>query len=516
MQFADLKLSAPLLRALEIEGYKVATPIQAQAIPQILAGRDVLGSAQTGTGKTAAFALPILDRLNATPAADGTRRRIRCVVLCPTRELAAQIGTGFKAYGREVRVRYAVVFGGVSQHGQVESLRSGVDIVIATPGRFLDLMNQGHIDLSQVNTLVLDEADRMLDMGFIHDIRRVVAKLPHKRQTLLFSATMPHEIRKLADTILTNPITIAVAAAHAVADRIDESVYFVKREQKPQLLAKLVKELPIYRAIVFTRTKHGADRVVRRLEAYGISSAAIHGNKSQNNRKYALQRFKDNKIPLLVATDIASRGIDIDGITHVINYDLTHEPETYVHRIGRTARAGASGNAISFCDHEEKVNLIAIERLIKRKIGVVATPDGLFAPGASDGGDRDRDDDRPRRAPRQERSAAPRAYEGRSHDSHQRSEPAAKPALYRPNGPKARPAATAPSRPQHPLPKHFVKPTFAKAGRPPASPQMNAGAMPTQGRGVAGGPNRPSVKPHRKGPSPTHRGGRSFNNAGSR
>jgi ATP-dependent RNA helicase RhlE len=378
MQFADLKLSPPILRALEIEGYSIPTPIQTQAIPHVLSGKDVLGCAQTGTGKTAAFALPILHRLHAHPST--THRKPRVLVLCPTRELATQIGHGFKAYGREVKVRYSVIFGGVSQQGQVDSLRSGVDIVVACPGRLLDLMNQGYVDLSQIDTLVLDEADRMLDMGFIHDIRRIITKIPTKRQTLFFSATMPPEIRKLADTILREPVTVRIAPASAVADRIEESVYFVNRDTKPTLLAHLVKDLPMYRAIVFTRTKHGADKVVKKLAGFGIQSAAIHGNKSQNNRNRALTLFKTDKIGVLVATDIAARGIDIDGVTHVVNFDVTHEPETYIHRIGRTARAGASGKAISFCDHEERQDFAAIEKLVKRKIAAVPLPEGMPPP----------------------------------------------------------------------------------------------------------------------------------------
>src|SRR4051812_17390801 len=379
MQFADLKLSPPILRALEIEGYQVPTPIQAQSIPVVLSGRDLIGCAQTGTGKTAAFALPILDRLHHNPAPANTHRKVRVLVLCPTRELATQIGHGFKAYGREVKVRYSVIFGGVGQGPQVDSLRSGVDVVVACPGRLLDLMNQGHVDLSHVDTLVLDEADRMLDMGFIHDIKRILTKVPTKRQTLFFSATMPPEIRKLADTILREPVTVRIAPASAVADRIEESVYLVNRDTKPQLLAHLVKDLPMYRAIVFSRTKHGADKIVKKLKGFGIESAAIHGNKSQNNRNRALTLFKTDKIGVLVATDIAARGIDIDGVTHVVNYDVTHEPETYVHRIGRTARAGASGTAISFCDHEERPNLSAIEKLVKRRIRIMPLPEGLPA-----------------------------------------------------------------------------------------------------------------------------------------
>jgi ATP-dependent RNA helicase RhlE len=374
MQFADLRLAEPILRAVLSEGYTVATPIQAQAIPHILKGKDVLGSAQTGTGKTAAFALPILHRFSEHPRAAGAPHKPRCLILCPTRELAAQIGESFRAYGKNLRVRYSVIFGGVSQGPQVDSLRSGIDVIIATPGRLLDLMNQGFVHLQNIEVFVLDEADRMFDMGFIQDIRKIVAKLPKERQTLLFSATMPTEIRRLAETVLRNPVTVQVAAVSAPAERIEETVYKVQKKSKPALLAHLVENLPMYRTIVFTRTKHGADRVVRHLHKSGIRAEAIHGNKSQGARRRALSNFIANKIPVLVATDIASRGIDVDGITHVVNYDLTHEPETYVHRIGRTARAGASGAAVSFCDHEELPNLKAIEKLIRRTIEVKSNP----------------------------------------------------------------------------------------------------------------------------------------------
>jgi ATP-dependent RNA helicase RhlE len=369
MKFADLRLAEPLLRAIAAEGYSTATPIQAKAIPHVLDGRDVLGCAQTGTGKTAAFALPILQRLSARPQR-ATPRAMRCLVLSPTRELATQIGDSFRAYGRNLPLRHTVIFGGVGQNPQVQALRSGVEIVVATPGRLLDLMNQGHVDLRGIEVFVLDEADRMLDMGFIHDIRKILARLPNQRQTLFFSATMPREIRALADSILSNPVTVEVAPVSATADRIEQSVYFVEKRNKPQLLAHLVDHLPMSRALVFTRTKHGADRVVRHLHSRGIRAEAIHGNKSQNARERALSNFRASKIPVLVATDIAARGIDIDDITHVVNYDVTHEPETYVHRIGRTARAGASGTAVSFCDHDERDNLRAIEKLIRLSIAV--------------------------------------------------------------------------------------------------------------------------------------------------
>jgi ATP-dependent RNA helicase RhlE len=371
MQFSDLRLSEPILRALVAEGYNTPTPIQAQAIPHVLEGKDILGVAQTGTGKTAAFALPILDRLSKhAPAAGATRRPIRCLVLSPTRELAVQIGDSFRAYGKFTGLRHTVIFGGVGQNPQVQAMRHGVDVLVATPGRLLDLMNQGYIDLGHGECFVLDEADRMLDMGFIHDIRRVIPKLPAKRQNLMFSATMPREIADLAHTILRHPVKVEVTPVASTVDKIEQSVYFVEKKNKPVLLAHFIKSNPVSRALVFTRTKHGADRVVRQLDRYGIRSEAIHGNKSQNARQRALANFKTGKTHILIASDIAARGIDIDDISHVVNYDLSNEPETYVHRIGRTARAGASGVAVSFCDSEEKSYLNAIQRLIKREIPV--------------------------------------------------------------------------------------------------------------------------------------------------
>jgi ATP-dependent RNA helicase RhlE len=366
MLFADLRLADPILRAIS---YKTATPIQAKAIPFVLEGKDVLGSAQTGTGKTAAFAMPILHRLfnSARPAG---KPRARALVLCPTRELASQIAQSFCEYGRHVNISVTTVFGGVGERPQINALRRGVDVIVATPGRLLDLVRQNHADLKGIQTLVLDEADRMLDMGFIHDIRKLVAQIPAQRQTLFFSATMPREIRQLADSLLKQPAVVEVERVSTPVQAVEQSVYFVSKQNKPELLARLVKDLPMFRAIVFTRTKHGADRVVRHLDRYGIRSQAIHGNKSQNMRERALSDFKNNKTHVLVATDIASRGIDVDGITHVVNYDLTHEPETYVHRIGRTARAGATGAAVAFCDSEEVSNLRAIERLIRQSIPV--------------------------------------------------------------------------------------------------------------------------------------------------
>jgi ATP-dependent RNA helicase RhlE len=370
MRFEQLGLAEPLLRAVIAEGYTTPTPIQIQAIPHVLAGRDLLGCAQTGTGKTAAFALPILHRLHHTNGAHHRVRPIRALVLAPTRELASQISESFTAYGRNVHLRNLVIYGGVNQGRQTNALQAGTDILIATPGRLLDLMNQGFVDLSSIEVLVLDEADRMLDMGFIHDIRKIVAKVPKVRQTLFFSATMPSDIRKLADTILNKPVSIQVAAESAAADNVEQSVYHVKKRNKPALLNHLLRTSRSTRSLVFTRTKSGANRVVRDLERAGIASEAIHSNKSQNARERAIENFRNSKTHVLVATDIAARGLDIDDISHVVNFDLPTVPETYVHRIGRTARAGASGVAVSFCDPAERSMLSEIERLIRKNIAV--------------------------------------------------------------------------------------------------------------------------------------------------
>ena len=369
MTFLELRLAEPILRALVVQGYTTPTPIQVQAIPHVLAGRDLLGSAQTGTGKTAAFALPILQRLER-PRTDG----IRALVLVPTRELASQIAESFHNYGRNLGLRQAVVFGGVGQGAQERALRGGVDILVATPGRLLDLMNQGIARLGSVQTLVLDEADRMLDMGFIHDIRRIIGKLPARKQTLLFSATMPTEIRRLAESLLHNPVAVQVAAPSAPADHIEHLVYHVERTEKPALLRKLLMEVATGRTLVFTRTKRGADRVVKQLRAGGVRAEAIHGNKNQNARQRALASFKSQQPPVLVATDIASRGIDVDDIDHVVNYEMPIDAETYVHRIGRTGRAGATGTAVSFCDSEERPRLKAVERLIRQPLTVRGAP----------------------------------------------------------------------------------------------------------------------------------------------
>jgi ATP-dependent RNA helicase RhlE len=382
MEFATLTLAEPILRALREEGYSVATPIQAKAIPPALEGRDLLGVAQTGTGKTAAFALPILQRLAAKAPPAGVRRPIRCLVLTPTRELATQVGDSFRAYGRHLKLTTTVIFGGVGQRPQEDALRRGVDIVVACPGRLLDLRQQGFVKLDQVECFVLDEADRMLDMGFIQPIRQIVADIPRKRQTLFFSATMPKEIRLLADSLLTDPVEVAVAPVSSTADTVAQQLYFVAKSDKQALLEHLLKTTPaISRALVFSRTKHGADRVVRNLEGVGIRAEAIHGNQSQNARTRALENFRKGTSRILVASDIAARGLDIDEITHVINYDLPNEPETYVHRIGRTGRAGASGAAISFCDGEERAYLRDIERIIRKPVPVVA--DHPFAAGAN-------------------------------------------------------------------------------------------------------------------------------------
>jgi ATP-dependent RNA helicase RhlE len=369
--FQSLGLIDPLQRAVAGAGYEKPTPIQSQAIPHLLAGRDVLGCAQTGTGKTAAFALPILDRLARASRRPGARGP-RALVLTPTRELALQIHEGFGTYGRHVAPKCAVIFGGVGQAPQVEALRRGTDIVVATPGRLIDLMEQGHAPLEAVETLVLDEADRMLDMGFIEPIRRIVRALPRRRQNLMFSATMPEEILGLARSILVDPVEVAVAPVSSTAEKVRQWVLHVERGHKRALLEEVLRDPSMTRVLVFTRTKHGANRVAEGLDKKGVPAAAIHGNKSQNARQRALEAFKAGQIRVLVATDIAARGIDIDGVTHVINFEIPDEPESYVHRIGRTARAGASGVALSFCDAEERASLRDIERLIRAQVPVVA------------------------------------------------------------------------------------------------------------------------------------------------
>jgi ATP-dependent RNA helicase RhlE len=370
MKFNELNLIDPLLRAVSAEGYAEPTPIQVQAIPHILASKDVVGCAQTGTGKTAAFALPILQRLTAQKSTRpaGTTR---VLVLSPTRELASQIGDSFATYGRHLPLRHTVIFGGVGQQPQVTALRRGVDILVATPGRLLDLMGQGLVRLNTIEIFVLDEADRMLDMGFIHDVRKIIQMLPTKRQTLLFSATMPADIQELADQILVNPVHVEVTPQATTVEKIAQSVYFVEKNDKRALLEHLLDDKSIRRVLVFTRTKHGANKLVQQLERSSIQAEAIHGNKSQSARERALENFKTGKTRVLVATDIAARGIDVEDVTHVINYDLPNIPESYVHRIGRTARAGASGVAYSFCDFEERAYLRDVEKLIRLRVPVV-------------------------------------------------------------------------------------------------------------------------------------------------
>lgn len=368
--FAELGVAEPLLRALAADNYEQPTPIQAQAIPPLLESRDLLGIAQTGTGKTAAFSLPLLQHLSANRV-QPMPRTARALILAPTRELAIQISESLRAYGRNVGLKQAVVMGGVPQRPQIKAMQRGVDILIATPGRLLDLVEQRHIDLRATGHFILDEADRMLDMGFIRDVRRIIKILPHKRQSLQFSATMPAEIARLAGEILNDPVRVEIAAKTVAVERIDQRLYHVDGAGKRDLLTQLLGDRSLSRVIVFTRTKHGADRVVKQLAQANVQAAALHGNKSQGQRQVALAEFRRGRTRVLVATDIASRGIDVDDVSHVINYELPHEPESYVHRIGRTARAGAEGIAISFCDHSERGRLRDIERLIKRSLTVV-------------------------------------------------------------------------------------------------------------------------------------------------
>lgn len=365
--FRDLNLIDPLLKALDAVGYTHPTPIQLQAIPPLLEGHDLLGCAQTGTGKTAAFALPLIQNLKKNPIRYNAKQP-RILVLTPTRELAIQVHDNFVEYSKFVNLKTSVIFGGVGQAPQVKSMLGGVDVLVATPGRLLDLINQRHVSLRELEVFVLDEADRMLDMGFIHDIKKIIALLPEKRHNLFFSATMPKEIEQLANTILRNPIRVAVAPVSSTAELIEQRVMFVDKDKKRDLLKHLFQDPSLSKVIIFTRTKHGANKVSEVLTKAGIKSDAIHGNKSQTARQNALNNFKDGKIRALIATDIAARGIDVDDITHVINFELPHEPESYVHRIGRTARAGAKGKAIAFCDAEEKSLLKQIEKVIKMEV----------------------------------------------------------------------------------------------------------------------------------------------------
>jgi ATP-dependent RNA helicase RhlE len=392
MSFEKLNLIEPLMKALKAEGYTKPTPIQEQAIPIILEKKDLLGCAQTGTGKTAAFALPILQILNEESKTMKFPRTIKTLILTPTRELAVQISESFGSYGKYTQVKHGVIFGGVSQKAQTDRLRAGIDILVATPGRLLDLMNQKYVNLQNIEIFVLDEADRMLDMGFINDINKIIAKLPVKRQTLFFSATMPPEISKLAGSLLTNPVKVAVTPVSSTVDSIKQSVYFVKKENKRSLLIHLLQDHAITSSLVFTRTKHGADKIAKEISRAGIQADAIHGNKSQNARQKALNNFKSKRIRVLVATDIAARGLDVDELSHVINFELPEVPETYVHRIGRTGRAGLSGIALSFCDEEEKILLRDIHRLISKQISVIE--DHPFKIGTSSSSNRSSYQDR--------------------------------------------------------------------------------------------------------------------------
>lgn len=373
LTFTDLGIVEPILRALAKNNYTTPTPIQLSAIPPLLTKQDLLGIAQTGTGKTAAFSLPLLQHLFKSQC-DPTPRTVRALVLAPTRELVIQIAENCKAYGEHLSLRQTTIFGGVNEKPQIKTMSRGVDLLVATPGRLLDLMEQGHVDLSAVSYLVLDEADRMLDMGFIRDIKKIIAKIPKKRHTMLFSATMPDSISGLAGSILNNPVTVSVTPKVMTVQKIEQSVYHIEKKDKRALLVTLLKDKTLDKAIVFSKTKHGANRIVQDLDHARISSSAIHGNKSQAARQRALEAFKNGEIRVLVATDIAARGIDVDNISHVINYDLPNEPESYVHRIGRTARAGTNGAAFSFCDETEGHLLSNIEKVIKFKLNVTPTP----------------------------------------------------------------------------------------------------------------------------------------------
>ena len=458
MTFDELNLIDPILKALKEEGYTTPTPIQEQAIPHVLEGKDLLGVAQTGTGKTAAFTVPILQVLHRTAqVSNHAQRAIRCLVLTPTRELAIQINESFGAYGRHLsQLRHTVIFGGVGQGSQVAALKRGVEVLIATPGRLLDLMNQGFIDLRQIEVFVLDEADRMLDMGFIHDIKRILPKLPAKRQTLFFSATMPGQIQELAATILRpNPVRVAVTPVSSTADTVTQSVYLVENNDKPALLRHILQDKAIKRVLVFTRTKHGADKVVKTLAANAIPAEAIHGNKSQNHRQRALSNFKAGTTRVLVATDIAARGIDVDELTHVINYEIPNEPETYVHRIGRTGRAGAFGTAFSFVEDEERAYLQDIQKLISRQIDVDTHPfeSGRIKPVMLHGNERivrpKGPAGRPARGPREggnggsSRSGSGQGGASRSGGGRGGERPSGSNGGGRPGGERSRPAAPA-------------------------------------------------------------------------
>jgi len=476
--FAELDLIEPLQRAVLEAGYTHPTPIQLQAIPHLLKGRDLLGCARTGTGKTAAFSLPILQRLveaNRKPAP----RSPRVLVLAPTRELAAQVAESFNTYGRHLRISTTVIYGGVGQTPQVRTLARGVDVLVATPGRLVDLMGQGHVRLDQVEMLVLDEADHMLDLGFLPDVKRVLAAVPRRRQTLFFSATMPPPIAKLADGILKDPIKVVVTPPSSTVELVQQHVMHLSRSEKGSALTHLLSAPEVERTIVFTRTKRGADRVAKRLNQDGIRSEAIHGNKSQNNRERTLDGFRTGRVRVLVATDIAARGIDIDDITHIVNYELPNVPETYVHRIGRTGRAGATGVAISLCDEEEREFLRDIEKLTKRPLDVMNRPDGLKRDartsdsGRSERGPRSHGGQRPARSQGDRGDRGPRsgppARNGGATRSGPRSGPSSKPGASR-----SEPRSNAPRRPGRPAPPRFVAPSWP-AKKPQSSHSPSTG-----------------------------------------
>lgn len=498
--FLSLNLAAPIAKAVAAEGYIVPTPIQLQAIPIILSGGDLLGVAQTGTGKTAAFALPILDRIATTPKAL-KRGSARVLVLAPTRELASQIASSFSVYGKNIRLSVGVAFGGVPINKQTRMLERGLDVLVATPGRLLDLIERGAATLAAVEVLVLDEADQMLDLGFIHALRQIVPMLPKQRQTLLFSATMPASIADLAQRYLSDPAKVSVAPAATTAERVDQRAVYVRAEDKAALLALTLRDPKVSRALIFTRTKHGADRVVKRLDAEKIRSIAIHGNKSQPQRERALDAFRSGACRVLVATDIAARGLDIDNVTHVINYELPNVPEQYVHRIGRTARAGAEGLAISFVANDERAYLRDIEKLTRQRIWVDQLPDGFIAPAAP------REVRRPPRgsagaapAPRQ----APRpATEGkRNHDAYtqrqrqktRRNGDSHEPAAERNHQPNAQPGGA------HENGKKFVKPTRPRRRRSDNAPgsKIEGQRPPRATAGVSGEHANKFGKPRRR------------------
>ncbi len=480
IQFASLSLSPLIQQALVEEGYTTPTPIQAKAIPPALEGHDVLGVAQTGTGKTAAFALPILHRLLTAPV-DKTRRgpRLpRALILAPTRELATQIAESFAVYGRHTGLDHAIVYGGVSQFHQVRSLHRGVDVLVATPGRLMDLMQQRVVNLSAVEFFVLDEADRMLDMGFIQPIRNIASVLPAKHQTMLFSATMPNEIGRLADTLMKNPMKVSVSAVSSAAPKVEQIIYPVGRDEKIVLLCHLIRKDNITKTVVFTRTKHGADRVARKLNSVGLTALAIHGNKAQNQRTRTLDSFKSGRTRILVATDVAARGLDVDGITHVFNYDLPVEAESYVHRIGRTARAGASGHAVSFCDRDERDELRSIERLLKKEIPKAKLPEDMV-----------------RDIPREEESEDHRFSRERAPSSE------ARPRQNRPShapGPRSNAASSGPAKSHSPVPhrnasqpRRAARPEGARpeGSRPEgAGPAQRSGHRSEPGAGAGAGP----------------------------